>query len=305
VKDEHYRIFIVITVFKRLQSTLRCLESLSKQNYSNFEVVIVDHCETDVETQHAISEKFPGFKVIKGNDAMWWTAATNFGIEYILDHYSIDDDNDLILTLNNDLVVLPNYLWSLIDCYVECKPCIVGSVSVDSNNPEKIDFAGTKWNKLTTRMRSTIDKSVTYSSISERGVIYSDTVPGRGALYPIKLTREIGFYDDQNFPHYASDNDFSILAKNSGYSLVISTKAVVLSDIDDSGLRFDKGNFVKPTWTNFLESQTSIKSPSNYATRYNWARKHTSFPLLYFTIDNLRILFQFVQYFIGYHLSHH
>lgn len=301
---EKYRIFIVIVVYRRLKDTILCLESLTKQKYSNFKVIVVDHCESDQETIDSIRGKYPQFVAIKGNDSMWWTAATNFGIEYVLNNYDINYDYDLVLTLNNDLTVMTDYLTSLVSFYLKNIPCMVGSVSVDERDLEKLDFAGNIWNKFTTRIRSAVEMSKPYSEIKGKGVIASDTLPGRGSLYPIKLIEEIGFYDVESFPHYASDYDFSLRAKKVGYSLLISTESVVYSKIDESGLRFDKSMEFKPTLSNFLLSQTSIKSPSHYKTRLNWAKKHARLPLVYFAMDNIRILIQFARYFLKYHFSH-
>lgn len=304
MEKDQYRVFVVIVVYRRLDATLRCLESLSGQTFSNFEVIVVDHCEADVDTPRVINEIFPQFKVIKGNDSMWWTEATNFGINYILQHYNINKENDLILTLNNDLTVPQNYLSTLLEYYDKYSPCLIGSVSVDAENPERIDFAGNKWSKFTTRIISVIDLSFKYSElIKQYDIIHSDLLPGRGTLFPIILIDKIGLYDSQNFPHYFSDFDFSYRAKLAGYKLVIPLKCIVLSSVNDSGLRFDKGYSIKPTWANFRLSQKSIKSPTNYIVRYNWARKYSKLPLLYFTIESMRNIIQFGRYFLRYYFT--
>lgn len=294
-------IYIIIVVYKRLELTRKCLDSLSNQSYPNYKVIVVDHCTTDSSTFDWIKETYPEWVVIKGDDSMWWTGATNFGIQYVTENYEIHWEADFILSLNNDLTVESNYLKSLTEVYQHHQPCMVGSISLYADDLERIDFAGCKWNKVSTRIRSAIDLNTKYSSIKELGTIGTDLIPGRGALYPIKAIKEIGLYDEQTFPHYASDYDFSYRMFKKGYQLLISTKSIVRSEIGETGLRFDKSSTVVPSIKMLLETQRSIRSPMNVKTRYRWAMKHTRFPLPYFMMDSARVLLAFFRYSINYY----
>jgi GT2 family glycosyltransferase len=64
-----------------------------------------------------------------------------------------------VLTLNNDLIVQSDYLTQLNDVATNNPDSIIGSVSVDINEPSKVIYAGTNWNKWTAKYRSTIDLS--------------------------------------------------------------------------------------------------------------------------------------------------
>lgn len=296
-------IYIVIAVFKRLDLTKRCLSSLIRQNYRDFKVIIVDHCEDDLETPNYVKTLDERFVLIKGTDAMWWTEATNHGIRYVLNEFRPQTAEDFILTLNNDLTVAPDYLQQLVATYYQFKPCLVGSVSIDSEAESKIDFAGCRWNKFTTRMPDLFSKGTLYRQIQDMTVIKSDLLPGRGMLIPFTVFERIGLFDTSNFPHYVSDYDFSYSASKAGYDLVISPKAVVSSEVKESGARFDKESNRRPSLRFFLEMQKSIKSPINIKNRWNWAKKHTRFSLLYFTIDTMRIAVSYCIYSVRYYLK--
>lgn len=296
------RVFIVIVVYKRLELTKACLDSLRKQTYNNYKVIVVDHCENDEQTIKYISEHMPEVDVLKGTDDMWWTAATNFAIHHVLDKHNPILDRDLILTLNNDLTVPDDYLEQLIHTYQTFdEKTMVGSVSLYANQNGLVDFAGCVWNKVSTRVRSIFKSNVSYSEIRDLGSVNSDLLPGRGTLFPAILLSQIGFYDADNFPHYASDYDFSHRARLFGYRLVVSTKAYLKSAVGETGIRFDKNANAVPTLRYFWLTQTSIKSPINFRTRFNWAKKHTRVPLIYFSIDSMRVVFSYLNYTRNYY----
>lgn len=297
------KIYIVIAVYKRLELTIRCLNSLIHQTYSDFHVIVVDHCEGDSETQQFISTLDDRFIHLKGLDSMWWTDATNFGVKHALNMEAGSLENSFVLTLNNDLTVRENYLEELITTYSKYKPCLVGSVSVDSEAEEKIDFAGCKWNIFTSRMPDLFDKATKYSDIKNLDVIVTDLLPGRGMLIPMIVFQKIGLFDNEAFPHYVSDYDFSLMANKKGYKLLINPRAVVSSIVKESGDRFDKDSKISPSISFILDSQKSIKSPINITNRWNWAKKHTKFSRLYFTIDSMRIIASYAVYSTKYYLQ--
>jgi len=296
------KIHIVIAVFKRLDLTKACLNSLANQTYCNFKVIIVDHCEEDVETGNYVSTLDERFVLLKGINSMWWTEATNHGIRHVLNQIDINLENDFVLTLNNDLTVKDNYLEELLKTYTKYQPCIVGSVSVDSEEENKIDFAGCKWNKITTRMPDLFHKRTKYSDIQKMEIIETDLLPGRGMLIPLNVFTEIGMFDTDLFPHYVSDYDFSYSAFKAGFRLLINPRAVVSSIVKESGDRFDKESLVKPSLKFFFETQKNIKSPINITNRWNWAQKHVRFSLIYFMIDSLRILVSYSVYSMKFYI---
>jgi GT2 family glycosyltransferase len=73
-------IFIVIPVHNRRDFTRECLLSLRKQTYKNFKVIIVDDGSMD-GTGDMIEKDFPEVIPLKGDGELWWTGATNMGVE--------------------------------------------------------------------------------------------------------------------------------------------------------------------------------------------------------------------------------
>lgn len=277
-------IYIIITVFNRKSFTKACLISLYQQTVQEFRIVVVDHGSAD-GTSEMIQSEFPEVILLKGDESMWWAAATNLGIREALNLSSCD--GDFILTLNNDLEVSPSYLEELLKVYTENRPCLVGSTSVDILNPDKINFVGTQWDNIFAKYSK--PEYCNYSSfelIKVTDKVATDLLPGRGTLIPMEVFKTIGLLDEENFPHYAADEDFSLRAKNKGYALWVSTKAVVRSHVNATGINVKK----KLSISQFLSSLNAIRSANNLKHRYKWAKIHAKNPNVYFAFDMMRLL---------------
>jgi GT2 family glycosyltransferase len=274
-------IHIVIPVYNRWQFTKECLLSLRSQTYTDFKTIVVDHGSTD-GTSEFIKSEFPEVILLKGNESMWWTAATNVGVRY-----AQQNGADYVLTLNNDLIVQSDYLTQLNDVSTNNPDSIIGSVSVDINEPSKVIYAGTNWNKWTAKYKSTIDLSKFNEIQTTQTIIETDLLPGRGTLIPVKAFNDLGLFDEIHFPHYAADEEFSNRCKKNGYYLYIATRAVVQSAVEAAGLNnvHQSRNF--KYWKDFVFSR---RSPVNIKRRWLWAKINSPIPPLYFLFDVARIL---------------
>jgi len=283
-------IFIIISVFNRWGFTKACLNSLITQNYKQFTIIVVDHGSTD-GTAFNIENEFPEVVLIKGSDKLWWAGATNLGVSKAISLSG--SENDLILTLNNDLEVNENYLNELLNTYERFKPCFVGSISVNISETEKVVYLGTYLNNITAKYKAPTEVIYPFSKVIESyDYINSDLLTGRGTLIPKKAFLELGLYDEKSFPHYMADEDFSLRGKNAGYKIVVSTGAVVKSHVSATGVNFRQGN---KSFKNFLNSLSSIRSANNLKYRFNWAKKHGKLTYFYFLFDICRIFGSYVK----------
>lgn len=277
-------IYIIIPVFNRLHFTKHCIDSLLTQHYKHYTIIVVNDGSTD-NTADYIRSKYKDVILLQGSGNLWWTGATNMGVEKALELSTAA--GDFILTLNNDLEVNEHYLESLVAAAQKNQPALIGSVSVDINKIEKVHFAGTLWSATTAKYRPAVSKKLSYSELLKMGeTIHTDLLPGRGVLIPINVFREIGLYDFASFPHYMADEDFAVRAKKPGYKLLVATKAVVYNHVNETGLKKQAKNFKF-----FKDVFTSIKSPVNFSNRWRWAKKHAAiFAPAYFLFDMTRIV---------------
>jgi GT2 family glycosyltransferase len=277
-------IYVVIPVFNRWKFTEACLASLASQTNKAFVTVVVDHGSTD-GTSINIQAGFPDVVVLQGDESMWWTAATNLGVRYALEKKA-----DFVLTLNNDLIVGHDYIGHLLAAAMSNPKSVIGSVSLDIDQPEKVMFAGARWNAWIAKYRSAVDLQKSYSVLkSQYRSVPTAMLPGRGTLIPTGAFREAGLFDEVNFPHYMADEDFSLRAHKIGYALIVDTSCVVFCHIGATGLNGEQRK--KKKLALLRADFTSIKSPTKLSVRWQWARKHGKSPLLYFAIDIARVAY--------------
>jgi len=129
---------IIILNWNGKEDTIKCLQSLRKTRYSNYEIVVVDNGSTGDDVK-VLGEIFGDYIHIIKNDRNYeFAEGNNIGMRYAL-----KKDTDYILLLNNDTVVDPEFLTELVTM-AESDPRfgILGSKIYFYDNPNKIWFAG-------------------------------------------------------------------------------------------------------------------------------------------------------------------
>lgn len=278
-------ISIVIPVHNRKDYTRQCLACLLVQTYRDFQIIVVDDGSAD-GTSEMIRQEFPEVIVLEGDGNLWWAEATNWGIRYAQKNQN-RRQQDFVLTLNDDTRVNPDYLQSMLDAHKRYQPCLVGSVSVDNDNPDKLEYAGSEFELYTAGGRHlAADYGYSYQTlISQTSFVESQSLPGRGTLIPMDVFDKIGLFDSKNFAHYMADVEFSIRARKAGYRLIVNAFSLVYEFVSATGIQVEKGVSLKQ----FIDGFTSIKSPTNLRVRYNFAIAHSKSGLLYFVFDVGRI----------------
>lgn len=254
-------IYILTAIKNRKIATLDFLTSLKKQTYRDFKTVIVDDGSTDGSSE-AIRKNYPSVKIIAGDGNLWWTKSVNLGLSYILDH---SKNGDFILIANDDTVFDEKYIATLLEQSIANGRAVIGSICKNFNNKNEIDRGGILFNEDTT----------TLSQIFPRPgdkLIEVDTLTTRGVLVPVEVVKEVGFFDEKNFPHYVSDYDYFLRVKKAGFKLYLSNLAVVYNKTNLTGFRpADKKLSLGEIYTN-LFSRRSAGNLSNEV-RFRW--KHS------------------------------
>ncbi len=99
-------ISILLATYNWPQALKRCLESLSTQTDSNFEVIIADDGSTN-ETKHLIEEIQPGFPV---KITHLWQEDQGFRKTRILNQAIDAADGDYLVFLDGDCIVQPDFV---------------------------------------------------------------------------------------------------------------------------------------------------------------------------------------------------
>ena len=95
------KITVVIPNFNGMQYVERCLDSLERQTFSDFDVIFVDNGSVD-GSRELTEEKYPWVKVIALAENTGFCKAVNLGIEATQTPY--------VVLLNNDTEAEPDFL---------------------------------------------------------------------------------------------------------------------------------------------------------------------------------------------------
>jgi GT2 family glycosyltransferase len=255
-------VFIVIPVHDRRTLTQACLESIAVQSYPSWTAIVVDDGSTD-GTADMLAELFPGVVVLHGDGSLWWAGATNLGVRWAM---ARADVADLVLTLNNDAVVGPDYLEKLVRTADAHRHALIGSAVASDEDPTVIVDAAVRFNRLTGAARSDGVGPIPAHS----RLVPSDHLAGRGMLVPIVVFRTLGLFDADRLPHYGSDYEFSMRARRAGFELLVDTGSIVVSTSSATGLN---PSLRRLTWSQFLTSFFSIRSSNNLWYRWVFYRR--------------------------------
>ena len=286
-------IYICIPVFNRYLHTKKCLNSLRSQSYINFTTIVCDDGSTD-STATLLSIDFPEVVVLKGNGNLWWAGATNVCVKYALQTASF---NDFIFTLNNDTVLEPDTLLTLIR-FSEKKPqCIVSCGNYFENEPTKIE--STAFKKRNKSPFSLYHQPLFIWGQDVRDLTNSvfeiNAVAGKGVLIPVAVFKKVGFYNDKDLPQYHSDTEFSYRANEAGFKIFINLNAKIYTDQNASGMGQINSNV---SLNKFFFSLFSLKSNYHLKTLYNRSKLvYKKKWRIYFIANVLVIILNFFKRF--------
>lgn len=269
MKDK--KVWIVVPLFNRFDAMNHFISCLQKQTFRNVTLVIVDHGTDD----YAPPQTDLDIKVLKVGSDLWWTAATNQGIAYALEHREQDAENYL-LVINDDVDFDSRYIEHLLEGSAPNR--LLGSMCRSGKRIINQSIFLNRWKCKPTLVRKE----------SDQALLPSDLLSGRGMFFPLNVIDDLGMFDEENFPQYGADYEFAYRAKQKGYDIRCSTKAVVHTEAKTAG------NFRRRT---FKEHFFDIRKPGNMTVHCSFARKHYRWPYRgYFcSVHGLRLLLSYVK----------
>lgn len=279
------KIYICIPIHNRIELTINCLRSIYKQGYKNFQVIICDDGSTD-NSSEIVKREYSDTIILQGNGNLWWTGAINKCISKAI---SMADDNDFILTLNNDTELLDDTLNLLAIQSIKNNYSIIAALNIFYNRRNKIERSAFIQTKFTKRFKSVTKWGEAKNN--RTGLIPIDMASGKGVLIPIFIYKKIGIYDQEKLPHYHADTEFIFRAKRNGYNIYLSFDAEVLSHQDLSGI----GTITsKPNLKEFFKSFFVIKSTHHFKSLQNY------YQLLYGKLGFFYLCVALIFIFLGF-----
>jgi GT2 family glycosyltransferase len=255
------RVYAVVPVFNRWGYTKTCVELLAGQTHPAVTIIVSDGGSTD-GTREALARDYPEVVVTFDEKERWWTGSTALGIDRAL---ATATDADFILMINNDTVIPPDYVETLVRVSRR-ENAAVGAKVVDSRDRSVVLDAGefVNWATYDFPVRTVIPQGETFFD----GV---DVLPGRGSLVPVPMIRRAGNVDEAGFPHYLADYEFFCRLKANGFRIGISYETEILAHIEETGIQPAAGRTsIRAVWREL----TSRRSMTNVRDHWRFIDRH-------------------------------
>ena len=258
------KVAVIIPTHNRVEMLCRCITSVLESDYGLLSIFVIDDGSSD-ETFEILQNKYSDVRVIKGNGSLWWSGSINEGIRKAL-----LADFDYMLLLNDDVVVDPKAVSSLVKCARDNPQTIIGSIVYDKFNPKKIWSAGVglrwPWPGEFTIGQGENDNG------QFDGVRHVESMPGMGTFINRKIVDRIGLFDEKYMPQYLADIDFPLRAKTAGFSALITSDSKLYNSIETTGgARLDCKSL---RWREAVSIFTTYKSSEYAPARFMFIFRH-------------------------------
>lgn len=192
----------------------KCLRSLEKQDFKEYEVIVADNGSTD-GSREQVENDFPNVRLLKLTQNFGFSRAVNEGITATKTPY--------VLLLNNDTEVSKDFVYEMLKAIKKSEKIFsVAAKMMQLNQPEKIDGAGDYYSALGWAFAS--GKGKTRNHYDKEREVFSACAGA--AIYRKKILDEIGYFDEFHFA-YLEDLDIGYRAKIMGYKNMYTPRAVV------------------------------------------------------------------------------
>lgn len=222
------RVSVVLVTYNGELVIRKCLESLAKQTYTDFTVLVIDNGSTD-DTLSVISQDFPYIKLIQRRENLGFAKAYNHGLAW-------SKEADYILCLNQDAFLESDYLQSLVE--VMDSDSQIGSSSglllrYDLLNDEptqvidSLGFGMRRTHRVFNIAEGKVNDRRSTELMEVFGVSATAVMYRRTALEEVALRRDGRVeYFDEDFFAYKEDVDLAWRLRLTGYKCYMVPKAL-------------------------------------------------------------------------------
>ena len=205
------KVVVATLTWNQKSDVLGCLGTLTKLDYPNYEIVVVDNGSTD-GTSEAIREKFPQISIVRHSENLGCAEGVNGEIRFAL-----QADADYLFIIANDATVEPTTLSELVRV-AERDPRIgmVHPKVYYYNQPTRIWYArGAKIDWLRGRFFGFVQNVEDDGYYDEE--CEADFFPGGFTLVRMEAVKKAGLLDPDYFIFF-DDTDWSLRIHRAGYA---------------------------------------------------------------------------------------
>lgn len=226
IKIDNPKIYLIVLNWNDKELSRKCLSSIEKVSYSNYEVLIVDNNSEDGSVEF-FKQHFPNYDILALKDNLKYAGGNNAAVDYLQ-----PNEEDYLVFINNDTIVSSDFLDHLIDPFLNDPNCIITVPKIlFAMDINKIWYAG----GLVNMWKGTIDHIGIRNFDAPRYSFMMETDYATGCCLCISYTDfEKLNYFDTTFNMYCEDVDLSIRAKKMNRKIVYSPKSIILHSVSQS-----------------------------------------------------------------------
>lgn len=211
----HIKASVIIPNWNGKDLLDECLNSLLKQTYKEFEIILVDNGSTDNSVEY-VEKNFRKVRIVKLKKNYGFATAINKGVEA--------SNSDYVIFLNNDTSADKDWLNNLIACADSAPEVIsVNSKLLNFHNKNIIDGVGILINEVG-QAKSIGWEEEDRGQYDKENYIFGAT--GGASLFRRKDFIKVGLLD-QSYFMYSEEVDFAFRAQYLGYKSIFCPLAVV------------------------------------------------------------------------------
>ena len=213
------RVAIVVLNWDGAKIIGKCLDSLAKQSYKSYKIIVVDNGSTDnskevlVKYQNNLADKI---HVIYNHKNSGFAGGVNIGIKY-----ATANNFDAVALFNNDATADEGWLFALVNILSNHEDVGISTGLLLHDDRKTIDSTGdwySVWGLAFPRSR---DKEA--SNAPKSGYVFGAT--GGASLYRIEMLKDVGLFDEDFFAYY-EDVDLSFRAQLKGWKVYYTKDAI-------------------------------------------------------------------------------
>ena len=214
-------VLISILNYNNFKSTKTCVESVSNICYDYFDILIIDNNSSD-DSLYLLKKEFKNLTCLKSKDNRGYAAGHKIGVEYAL-----EKGFNFIWILNNDLTVKEKSLNELILAYQKFGTGLYGSVTLKSENPDIINFAGGTTDDILKPLNFNFYEGEVLHKTNFNLCRKVQTIEGSSFLIPMDIIKKFGFMKEDFFM-YAEEIDYCYRLNKFGIKSYVVKSSLVI-----------------------------------------------------------------------------
>ena len=200
---------IIVLCWNQLEYTKQCVSSVLKYTDCPYELILIDNGSTDDTAKYLWQH---GDRVISNSRNHGVARGWNQGIW--------EAKGDYVVVLNNDTIVTPGWLKSMVETSEATGAGIVGPRSNNISGPQQID-------NLTLNSKEAILKMAEVWNSAKLQPFECDRIVGFCMLIKRKVLNTIGLFDERFGMGNYEDDDYCLRALKAGFKNVVCNQSFV------------------------------------------------------------------------------